>query len=104
MKSIGNLSFCPVMPDEKYIIGNILNQMLNSLWQDPKWEDIRHSTIDAISGCVECGSQSQCLGGCSCKSKAYNHYEQFTSTAPWACSQFKNNTIFSTKPSTTVSG
>lgn len=95
IKSNGDLSFCPVMSDDKFIIGNILNQELDSLWQDPKWDVIRHATVDVIAGCVECDSQSQCLGGC--KAKAYNHYGQFTSPDPWACSQFKSNAIFSTK-------
>ncbi|MFP1766628.1 radical SAM protein [Lonsdalea quercina] len=95
IKSNGDLSFCPVMSGKRFIIGNVLKRKLGSLWQDAKWDSVRNSTIDNIPGCNDCESKSQCLGGC--KAKAYNHYGNFISPDPWACSQFKNNMIIRSK-------
>lgn len=87
IKANGEMTFCPVMSDERHTIGNVLKSDIKSLWNSKKWDALREASVDTISECSACLVKDSCLGGC--KAKAFNAYGNFSKPDPWACSQLR---------------
>ncbi len=70
--SIGNVRGCESMYDDAFIEGNLREQSLKSIWEDPdKFAYNRKFTKESLTGkCAECELGEYCGGGC----RSYNYF------------------------------
>ena len=70
--SIGNVRGCESMYDDAFIEGNLREQSLKSIWEDPdKFAYNRKFTKERLTGkCAECELGEYCGGGC----RSYNFF------------------------------
>ncbi len=70
--SVGNIRGCESMYDERFIEGNLREQSLRSIWENPDNFDYnRKFTAELLSGkCAECSFGEYCAGGC----RSYNYF------------------------------
>lgn len=70
--SVGNVRGCESMYDDAFIEGNIREQSLRSIWEDPdKFAYNRKFTKESLTGkCAECELGEYCGGGC----RSYNYF------------------------------
>jgi radical SAM protein with 4Fe4S-binding SPASM domain len=63
----GDITACTSMRSEKFVVGNIRNQSLKSIWENEhNFEWNRNMTKNQLSGlCKKCQYGNWCLGGCS---------------------------------------
>lgn len=64
----GNLYPCSSWPD---LLGSLLQQSLEEIWQSPKRFRVRDEIAAVPSGCSACRDYSLCLGGCRGLSRAF---------------------------------
>ncbi|MBR6020743.1 MAG: radical SAM protein [Lachnospiraceae bacterium] len=70
--SVGNVRGCESMYDERFNEGNLRNESLRSIWEDPeRFAYNRKFTKDLLTGpCAECELGEYCGGGC----RSYNWF------------------------------
>lgn len=70
--SIGNIRGCESMYDDFFIEGNIRDESLEKIWNNPdNFAYNRHFTEDMLTGkCAECELGGYCGGGC----RSYNYF------------------------------
>ena len=70
--SVGNIRGCESMYDERFIEGNVRQQSLRSIWEDPeKFSYNRAFAKELLTGkCAECKFGEYCAGGC----RSYNFF------------------------------
>ena len=70
--SVGNIRGCESMYDERFIEGNIRQQSLRSIWEEPgKFAYNRAFGKELLTGkCAECKFGEYCAGGC----RSYNYF------------------------------
>ena len=70
--SIGNVRGCESMYDDSFIEGNLKEQSLYEIWNNPEaFSYNRHFTHDKLTGkCAECEYGERCAGGC----RSYNYF------------------------------
>lgn len=70
--SVGNVRGCESMYDERFIEGNLREQSLGSIWNNPhNFEYNRKFTKELLTGkCKECSFGEYCAGGC----RSYNYF------------------------------
>ena len=70
--SIGNVRGCESLYDESFIEGNLRDESLYDIWNNPDaFEYNRHFTVEYLTGkCRKCVYGSRCAGGC----RSYNFF------------------------------
>ena len=70
--SAGNVRGCESMYDERFIEGNLREESLKSIWENPEnFAYNRKFTRDLLTGrCAECPWGEYCAGGC----RSYNYF------------------------------
>ncbi|MBR4724732.1 MAG: SPASM domain-containing protein [Lachnospiraceae bacterium] len=70
--SVGNVRGCESMYDEHFNEGNLRNESLNTIWEDPdRFAYNRKFTKNLLTGkCAECELGEYCGGGC----RSYNYF------------------------------
>ena len=70
--SVGNVRGCESMYDERFNEGNLRNESLRSIWEDPdRFAYNRKFRKELLTGkCVECELGEYCAGGC----RSYNYF------------------------------
>lgn len=70
--SVGNVRGCESMYDEHFNEGNLRNETLKEIWEDPdRFVYNRNFTKDMLTGkCAECELGEYCGGGC----RSYNYF------------------------------
>ncbi len=70
--SVGNVRGCESMYDERFNEGNLREQSLRSIWEDPdRFAYNRKFTAELLTGkCAECQFGEYCAGGC----RSYNYF------------------------------
>ncbi len=70
--SVGNVRGCESMYDEHFNEGNLRNESLKTIWEDPdRFAYNRKFTKDLLTGkCAECELGEYCGGGC----RSYNYF------------------------------
>ena len=87
--SNGDITLCPVLSDDKFVVGNIKSDDLKFLWENSElFNSFRDNSYKEIKECSVCKSSSLCLGGC--KAKVYSHFNKFQAPDLWSCSYFKD--------------
>ena len=70
--SVGNVRGCESMYDERFIEGNIRNESLREIWENPdNFSYNRKFSVDNLTGkCAACEMGKYCAGGC----RSYNYF------------------------------
>lgn len=70
--SVGNVRGCESLYDESFIEGNLRDESLYDIWNNPDaFEYNRHFTVERLTGkCRKCVYGSRCAGGC----RSYNFF------------------------------
>ncbi len=70
--SVGNIKGCESMYDPCFIEGNIREESLETIWNDPnRFSYNRQYSKDLLTGaCRQCTNKEQCGGGC----RSYNYF------------------------------
>lgn len=70
--SVGNVRGCESMYDDSFIEGNVRDESLQSIWNNPdNFSYNRRFNIDNLNGaCRECSHNTICRGGC----RSYNYF------------------------------
>jgi len=80
----GALVLCPMLSEERYVAGNVLENQIEDLWvQSPVFTPLRNHSVDDIAGCKTCEHKMSCAAGCKAKALFFNG--SFCSKDLWMC-------------------
>jgi len=87
--SNGDITLCPVLSGDEFVVGNIKSDDLKFLWENSElFNSFRNNPYNEIKECSVCESSSLCLGGC--KARVYTYFDKFQAPDLWSCSYFKD--------------
>jgi len=82
IKPNGDVLPCPVLLN--FVIGNVLEEKLNSLWKSVKMRKIKELKIKDLGKCGNCEHVALCGGGC--RASAYVNFKELAREDLLACS------------------
>jgi radical SAM protein with 4Fe4S-binding SPASM domain len=86
--SVGNVKGCGALYDEKFIEGNLRQERLSEIWNNPgKFSYNRKFNTGMLTGiCKECDVASECKGGC----RASNYFNKNSLYENAYCAHYKS--------------
>lgn len=88
--SDGSVSLCPMLNFGKYILGNVKQKSLTSIWENSLLLNyFRKKEYLSSSECKDCKALDACAGGCKAKSLFFN--DSINAPDSWMCSYFFRN-------------
>ncbi|MFH1101872.1 MAG: radical SAM protein [Methanobacteriota archaeon] len=80
----GDMVLCPMLSEDKYCAGNVLDTSIEKLWVDSSvFEPLRNHSVEDIIECKACEQRVSCAGGCKAKALFFNG--KFCSRDLWMC-------------------